>query len=175
MNLRRWAIFAALAAAASPAGAEVKSSSAAGFHVETAVTVAAPPAEAFAAIGRIAEWWNPQHSYSGKAGNLRLQLRAGGCFCEVLDGGGSVEHLRVVQAQPGKLLRLQGGLGPLQAQAVAGTLTYTLQAVTGGTRITQTYVVGGYLEGGADKLASPVDQVLAEQLQRLQRRLGVPR
>lgn len=174
MNPWRLAASALLAAAAWPAGAEVKSSSPAGFRVETTLTVAAPPAETYAALGRISEWWDPAHSYSGRSASLRLELRAGGCFCEALDGGGTVEHLRVVFAQPGKLLRLQGGLGPLQAQAAAGTLAYALKAVPGGTQISQTYVVGGYVDG-AEKLAPAVDQVLAQQLQRLQRRLGAPR
>ena len=175
MSLVRSMSLAAAAAAASPAGAEVKSSSPAGFRVETTLSVAAPPAEVYAALGRISEWWDPAHSYSGDAANLRLELRAGGCFCEALEGGGTVEHLRVVYAQPGKMLRLQGGLGPLQAQAAAGTLTYTLKAAPGGTQISQSYIVGGYLDMGAEKLAPAVDQVLAQQMQRLQRRLGAGR
>jgi hypothetical protein len=80
--------------------------------------------------------------------------------------------MRVVQARPGKLLRLQGGLGPLQGEAVIGTLTFSLKAVPGGTEITQNYIVGGFIRHGADKLAGPVDQVLAEQLSGLARLLG---
>jgi uncharacterized protein YndB with AHSA1/START domain len=166
-------IIAALAlAGSSPAAAEVKSSTPGGFEVEAKVTVAASAADVYAALGRIGEWWDPAHSYSGKGENLSLDSRIGGCFCERLEGGGAVEHLRVVYAQPGQLLRLQGGLGPLQAHAVAGTLTWTLKPAINGTEISQTYIVGGYIPGGADKLAPLVDQVLAEQLQRLQAKLG---
>ena len=164
------AVFLLLAAA--PAAAEVKSSSAAGCEVQNKAIVAASPTDAYAALARIGEWWNPEHSYSGKAESLSLDPRAGGCFCEKLDGGGTIEHLRVVYAQPGQMLRLQGGLGPLQAQAAAGTLTWMLKPAANGTEISQTYVVGGYIAGGAEKLAPIVDRVLAEQLRRLQQKLG---
>ena len=161
--------------ASSPAVAEVKSLSASGFEVQSRVTVAASPADAYAALGRISEWWDPEHSYSGRAANLRLDLRAGGCFCETLNGGGGVEHMRVVYAQPGQVLRLQGGLGPLQAQAAVGTLTWSLKPAGSGTEIIQTYIVGGYISAGADKIAPMVDTVMAEQLRRLQQRLGPSR
>jgi len=170
--IRYSAFGAALLLCAAPAAAEVKSSSAGHFEVTSTVNVAPSPAEAYAMLGRISDWWNPEHSYSGKAENLALDLRAGGCFCEKTDGGGTIEHLRVVYAQPGKVLRLQGGLGPLQAYAVAGTLTWTLKPALNGTEISQTYAVSGYVPGGAEKLAPIVDKVLAEQLQRLQRKLG---
>ncbi len=156
--------FVLLSAAASAAQAEVKSASAAGFEIENKRIVKVAPAAAYAALGRVSAWWNPVHSYSGKAQNLTLGLRAGDCFCERLDDGGTVEHLRVVYAQPGRLLRLQGGLGPLQQEAATGTLTYTLKPVPGGTEIMQSYIVGGFVRGGADKFAGPVDRVMAEQL-----------
>jgi hypothetical protein len=160
------------AAAASPAAAEVKSATPAGFAVESRVVVAAAPAEAYAQIVRIGEWWDAAHSYSGKAANLSLDARPGGCFCERLADGGGVEHMRVVNARPGVELRLQGGLGPLQAEAVTGTLSWSLRAVGGGTEIVQRYVVGGYVAGGADRIAPAVDQVLAGQLLRLQQKLA---
>jgi uncharacterized protein YndB with AHSA1/START domain len=158
--------------AGAPAAAAVKSSGPDGFVVEMTATAKAPPGEVYAMLGRPAEWWNPAHSYSGKAANLSLDLRAGGCFCERLTEGGGVEHMRVVLAWPGQMLRLQGGLGPLQGEAVAGSLTWALKAVPGGTEIVQTYRVAGQVEDGADKLAPIVDKVLAEQLNRLQARLS---
>ena len=175
MRNSRCAWFWPLAALASAAAAEVKSSAPGSFEVQSVAVVRASPAETYARLGRIQEWWDPAHSYSGKAANLRLGLRAGDCFCERLDDGGSVEHMRVVQARPGAMLRLQGGLGPLQGEAVSGTLTWTLKAVPSGTQVTQNYVVGGFLRPGGDKLAPAVDRVLDMQLQRLQKRLrGAP-
>ncbi len=152
---------------AAPAAAEVKDSSSTHFQVEQSALIPLPPAAAYALLLRPSRWWNSAHTYSGDARNLSLDPAGGGCFCERLTDGGSVEHMRVVYAQPGTLLRLSGGLGPLQASAVAGTLTWTLKAEGQGTRLTQTYLVAGHIPGGADKLAAPVDRVLAEQLGRL--------
>jgi uncharacterized protein YndB with AHSA1/START domain len=164
---------AALLLVAAGARAEVKSATPAGFEVEQSAVVAATPAETWAMLGRPGEWWNDEHTYSGDSANMRLRPRAGGCFCEnVPAGGGTIEHGRIVYAQPGSTLRLQGGLGPLQAEAAMGTLTWSLKAVPDGTEVTQTYVVGGYVRGGAEKLAPIVDRVLAEQLDGLKRRLA---
>ena len=153
------------------AAAEVASATPQGFEVKASATVAATPAEAWTMLERIGRWWNPSHTYSGKAENLSLRAVAGGCFCEKIVGGG-VEHMRVVYAERGKMLRLQGGLGPLQGEGVAGSLTWTLKAVPGGTEITQSYVVGGYVRMGTEKLAPLVDGVMSEQLGRLAAALG---
>jgi uncharacterized protein YndB with AHSA1/START domain len=162
--------FAFAVLAATPAVAEVKSATPAGFEVQAKATVPVSPAQAYAALGRIGDWWNSEHTYSGKATNLRLDARAGGCFCETVpNGNGTIEHMRVIYAQPGQTLRLQGALGPLQGEAAVGTLTWALKPVPGGTEVTQSYVVGGYVRSGADKMAPLVDRVLAEQMARYQR------
>jgi uncharacterized protein YndB with AHSA1/START domain len=168
----KYPLAAMLALLAVPAHAEVVSATPQGFEVKAQATVAAPPEAVWAMLGRIDRWWSPGHTYSGKGANLRLKPEVGGCFCEALDGGGRVEHLRVVYAAPGKMLRLQGGLGPLQGEGAAGSLTWTLKAVPAGTEITQTYVVGGYIRMGAEKLAPLVDGVMKEQLGRLAAALG---
>ncbi|MNC89661.1 hypothetical protein D3C83_56330 [compost metagenome] len=62
-----------------------------------------------------------------------------------------------------------GALGPLQQDGVAGSLTWSLAADGAGTKVTQTYSVGGYHQGGFVELAPLVDQVMNTQLQRLQR------
>lgn len=163
--MKHWLILAAASVGASPALAEVKSASPSHLEVESKAIVPATPAQAYAMLGRVGAWWSKNHTYSGNAANLRMDLKAGGCFCEALPkDGGSVEHLRIVQARPGALLRGQGGLGPLQAGAVAGTLTWSLKAVPGGTEITQSYVVSGRAGTPLDALAPHVDAMLAEQL-----------
>ena len=96
-----------------------------------------------------------------------MELHAGGCFCERLKDGGSAQHLQVVYAAPGQGLRLRGALGPLQTEGVDGTLSWTLKPVEGGTSLTQSYVVGGYIRSGMEQWAPRVDRVLDEQLQRL--------
>lgn len=150
---------------ASPAAAEVKSATESGFEVSRTTMINATPAEVYQALGLPSRWWNKSHTYSGDSRNLSMVLSAGGCFCERNPATRlAVEHARVVFAEPGKQLRLRGALGPLQAEAVTGTLTWELKAVPGGTEVRQTYVVGGFVRGGAAKFAAPVDQVLGEQL-----------
>jgi transposase len=112
-------------------------------------------------------WWDSVYTFSGDASNLSIDDRAGGCFCEKLKNGGSVRHLEVVFADPGKTLRMIRGLGPLQAMAVAGNMTWSLSKIDSGTNVKVTYSVGGYRPGGLQKMASLVDKVMFEQLKRL--------
>lgn len=159
-------------AAASPAGAEIAASSESGFVSHNEVVVAAAPAQAWAAMLEPAGWWNGEHTYSGRSANLTLDPVAGGCFCEAIpaaDGGpaGQIEHMRVVYVAPNATLRLSGGLGPLQAEAVTGALTMSLEPSGGGTKITWDYVVGGYMRPSMTALAPVVDRVVGEQLARL--------
>jgi uncharacterized protein YndB with AHSA1/START domain len=154
-------------AVAGPVAAEVKSATPNGFEVASVATIAAPPERLYAALGEIGHWWSPAHTFSKDAANLSIELRAGGCFCERLKGGGSVQHLQVVYAAPGEGLRLRGALGPLQAEGVDGTLSWILKPAEGGTSVTQSYVVGGYIRSGMEQWAPRVDRVLDEQLQRL--------
>ena len=158
----------------SPSFADVTAVSDVGFVSEHVIELAADPVAAYVGLtSRIHEWWDAIHSYSGNAENFTLDARAGGCFCEALDNGGSVQHMQVVWANPGKGLRLSGGLGPLQTMGVAGSMSFDLEANdTGGTTLRYRYEVGGFTTGGLAALASPVDQVQFGQLQRLQRLLA---
>lgn len=145
---------------------EVSDISAAGFVSEHEIQLAASSYETFRALtAEIRLWWNPAHTYSGDADNLTLDARAGGCFCEKLDGGGSVMHMHVVYAKPGRMLRLSGGLGPLQGLGVSGSMDFVLESIGGGTLLKYRYTVSG---GTPDGLAAAVDSVQMEQLRRLQ-------
>lgn len=93
-------------------------------------------------LGKPSRWWNPEHTWSGDAKNMRLQLKAGGCFCEVWNGN-SVMHAQVILAQPGSVLRLQGGFGPLQDMAVNAVLTYKLKKEPDSTHVEMIYRVSG--------------------------------
>jgi uncharacterized protein YndB with AHSA1/START domain len=152
---------------AGPATAEVRSVTPSGFEVTTAATIGAPPDRVYAALGEVGRWWSPAHTFSRDAGNLSMELHAGGCFCERLKDGGSVQYLQVVYAAPGQGLRLRGALGPLQTEGVDGTLSWTLKPGEGGTIVTLSYVLGGYIRSGMEQWAPKVDRVLDEQLQRL--------
>lgn len=166
--MRRSAFLPLVLLTASPAIAEVKSATPIGFEIEAKTVVKTTPAETYAALARVGQWWDSEHTYSGDASNMTMDAKAGGCFCETIPkDGGTIEHGRVIYARPGQTLRLQGGLGPLQSEAAVGTLTWQLKPADGGTEVTQSYVVGGYIRGGADKLAPIVDQVMGHQLARL--------
>src|SRR5580704_12542291 len=110
-----------------------------GFTVQETAQVAAPRNKVYAALLVPAHWWNSDHTFSGDAANLLLDARAGGCWCETLPGGGSVEHLRVVFVSPGKVLRLRGALGPFQGLAVDGVMTWSVKSGAEGADITITY------------------------------------
>jgi uncharacterized protein YndB with AHSA1/START domain len=137
------------------------------FSIESTVSSSAPPNVVYRALGNVAGWWDPEHSWSGSAKNLSLHLQAGGCFCEKLADGGSVEHGRVIYAQPGVMVRLNAPLGPLQGMPVTAVLTYKLAPEGSGTAITMTFRVSGAMTMGSAKLAPIVDQVMNVQLGRL--------
>ncbi|QLC26240.1 SRPBCC family protein [Parasphingopyxis algicola] len=148
------------------AGAEVTLSDT-GFTASNNAMVAAAPDEVWAVLIEPSRYWNPDHSWGGDAAAFSLDPVAGGCFCEALPNNGSAEHMRVVMVQPGQTLRLAGALGPLQGEGLAGALTWQLEPVDGGTRITQTYSVGGHMQFDRETFAPIVDGVVREQLDRL--------
>ena len=159
----------ALAALAfgSPAVAEVVSASPNGFEVRETVPLVVSPEAAYKAFANLPSWWDPQHTYSGDAGNLSLDVRPGGCMCEQIPKtGGGVEHLRVTYVEPGKRVLFTGALGPLLFEAVAGVMDVQIKGTGGGSQLILDYKAAGFAKGGADKLALAVDQVLAAQMKR---------
>ena len=152
--------------AAAPASAEVISASPTGFEVQEVVNLVVPQPSAYAAFGQVGLWWNKEHTYSGDSARMSLQLRPGGCFCEPLDGGGGVEHMRVTYLKPGEQIVMTGSLGPLLYQATAGVMDVRFERIAGGTRVTMNYRAAGFAKGDGDKMAPLVDQVLADQMKR---------
>lgn len=176
----RIAVLAALAGAMpayAPAGAEVTAVSESGFVVRLEAESPASKTEAWQALIAPGKWWSSEHTYSGDAANLYIDAQATGCFCEKLprpadapEGQrmGSIEHMHVIYADPPQgVLRMSGGLGPLQSEAAHGTLTITVKPIPTGSRITWEYVVGGYIRMKSEELAPLVDKVLGEQIARL--------
>jgi hypothetical protein len=149
------------------AHASVVSATTSGLALRETVHVSASPDKAYAALIRPSLWWSSEHTFSGNASNLSLDAKAGGCWCETLPGGGSVLHLTVVYADPGRILRLRGALGPFQGMAVDGAMTWSLKSAGGGTDIVLVYNLGGFVDGGFQAMAPKVDAVLAEQIARL--------
>jgi len=151
---------------ASPAAAEVVSAEPHGFEIQHVVNLVMPQPKAFAAFGQVGQWWSKDHTYSGDAARMSLQLRPGGCLCETFEDGGGIEHLRVTYLKPGEQVVLTGSLGPLLYQATAGVMDVKFERIAGGSRVTMNYRAAGFASGGAEKLAPLVDQVLGEQMKR---------
>ncbi len=167
-----------LLASASPAFAEVKAQSEAGFAVVHSAEVKASAEELWKRLVAPKDWWNPEHSWSGSVSGFYIDASAGGCFCELfqqkdsegkLQTKGSVEHMRVIFAEPGKVLRMRGSLGPLQSEAMTGTLSVAITPDKAGTysRISFSYVVGGFMRYKTADIAPAVDAVLGGQFGRL--------
>ena len=168
----RWTILTALAlVCAAPASAEVKAASESGFAISHVKGVKASPERVWAALVTPAHWWSSAHSWSGDATNFSLEARAGGCFCERW-AAGEVEHGRVIFAQRGKLLRMRAALGPLQSEALVGTLSVTLTPDGAETKISVDYVVGGYARFALKDVAPGVDGVIGEQMASLAKLVG---
>jgi hypothetical protein len=156
-----------LAAVSLPAQAEVLAASAAGFSLKISTHTRADQELAYQAFTRVGQWWHPDHTYSGDAANLSLEMKPGGAFLERTGGGGFVKHLELVYTNPGSEIRLLGGLGPLQAMGLHGAMTVQFEgAERGGTRVTMLYNVSGFVDGGLQQLAPIVDRVQREQMER---------
>lgn len=158
-----------------PTRADVVSASPTSFEVREQLTINAPPAQVWDTLRAPGRWWSKEHTYSGDSANLYLDAQATGCFCEKIPGKGSVEHARILYVDAPRMIRLSGALGPLQAEAVTGTLTFRLDAEgDNATRVTLDYVVSGYIRAGADTLAPKVDEVLSLQLNGLKAAAETP-
>ncbi|MFO1406634.1 MAG: hypothetical protein U1F08_03765 [Steroidobacteraceae bacterium] len=169
------ALAASLWAAASPAArAEVQQSSPSGALIQHHYTIAASPAATWETLVHPERWWPADHTWSGNPSNLRLEARAGGCYCESW-GESSAEHGRIVMARPGELLRIVGALGPLQELAVSAVLTIRLApAAGGGTEATVVYRISGDASHGLDAFAPAVDRVLGQQFGNFARAAAAP-
>jgi hypothetical protein len=160
----------AFAPAAQRAAAEVVSVAANGFEVRETAHTAAAPDKVYAEMLMPAHWWSSDHTFSGSAANLMLDARAGGCWCETLPNGGSVEHLRVIFVAPGKMLRMRGALGPFQGLTVDGVMTWSVKSAPGGgTDVNFTYSIAGFVKDGFDELSKAADHVLGVQIQTLKK------
>jgi hypothetical protein len=150
-----------------PVSAEITDVAANGFTTVNEVVVEATPEMAWAEAIAVGRWWSSDHTISGDAARMSIEPVPQGCFCESLGDAAGVVHLVVTSVMPATSLRLTGGLGPLGLMGVNGNMTWDFEAVEEGTRIRFTYSVGGYMNGGLEQMAEPVDYVLGEALMRL--------
>jgi uncharacterized protein YndB with AHSA1/START domain len=176
MSQRKLEILAGVAlvlATHGPARAEVRDATAGGFTLENAVRVPVEPAKAWKAlVDDVDLWWPADHPWWGAESVLSIEPQAGGCFCERHREQQAL-HMLVTFVDPGKLLRLTGGLGPLQGMGLTGVLEFRLAPASGGgTTVTMFYRAGGYTPDDLSKFAPVVDGVQALQLGALAAHLG---
>lgn len=138
-----------------------------GFIVENQVEIAKPADKVWQAlVNDVDKWWPKDHTWWGTTSTLSIESVAGGCFCEKVDDK-SAEHMRIAFVDPHKLLRMAGGLGPLQGMGMHGALDWKFENTDKGTSITLTYRVSGIDPNGYENLAPIVAKVQGMQLQGL--------
>lgn len=155
-------------AMAGAAHADVTAKAPDGFTLRFETEIQLDRDGAWARLLDVGAWWSSSHTYSGDAKSMHLDAQAGGCWCELWNGG-EVEHGRVVMVMPQDALRVYAALGPLQEMGVQATLSFTLAKGSGVglTKLTVDYKVSGSSLSGLDTLAPIVDGVLKEQVTRL--------
>ena len=140
-----------------------------GFEVRETVNAGRSAGRRLRRVRRLAAWWDPEHTYSGNSANLSLELDARRCFCERIPktaAGSSI--MRVTYVDPGKRIVLTGALGPAAFRSDdRASWTCRSRRIAGGSQlIARLSSVAGFANGGADKLAPAVDQVLGGQMKR---------
>lgn len=139
-----------------------------GFEVEIVQIISKPPAKVYQHMtSGIHRWWAASHTFFGKAENLYLTDDVPGCFCEDDGNGNKVRHLQVVYVEQNKLIRMLGGLGPLQSMPINGVMEWSLEPSMSGSKLIWRYKVAGYVPGGLKGIAKAVDGVLNQQVQNL--------
>lgn len=162
---------------ANDAYAKVRTQTENGFAIIFLDDVKAEPEAIWQSLIMPNIWWSQDHSWSGNSENFYLEPNVNGCFCELLtikdedgnkDETGAVEHMRIIHINKNKVLRMTGALGPLQSEAVNGTLTIALQSNGDGTtKVSFSYIVGGYMRYKVEEISSAVDNVIGEQFNNL--------
>jgi hypothetical protein len=150
---------------ATEANSEVLNAAPGGFTISYQTEISAARIDVYnAAVNNVGDWWSDDHTYTGNAGNMYIEAKTQGCFCEKLGVDGGVVHLVVTFVNPGEMLRLTGGLGPLGLMGVNGNMTWEFTDSEEGTIVTLNYALGGYMDGGLDSIAEAVDGVLVGQM-----------
>ena len=150
---------------ATQANGDVLDAAPGGFTISYQTEISAARIDVYnAAVDNIGDWWSDDHTYTGNAGNMYIEEKTQGCFCENLGDSGGVVHLIVTFVDPGEMLRLTGGLGPLGLMGVNGNMTWEFTDSEEGTIVTLNYALGGYMAGGLDSIAEAVNGVLVEQM-----------
>ena len=152
--------------ACGPAHAEVVSSSDTHFVLHHEMSSNLPQDRLWERLVNPAQWWHPDHTYSGDAGNLTLSAEAGGLWREDWSGG-SVAHGEVLFVQEGEVLRLEAPFGPLQGLGAYTVWTITIKSDDEGSLVLFDEIASAPPGSNMVEMAKAVDYVKSEAIQRL--------
>ncbi|MDA1369685.1 MAG: SRPBCC domain-containing protein [Proteobacteria bacterium] len=163
-NLARLLLVLGSALSATTALGEVILIAETGFIVENKIQLSSDRRTTWRIFTQqVNDWWPADHTWWGESSTLTIDEFAGGCFCEK-NTGKSAEHMRISFVDPPSLMRMTGGLGPLQGMGMYGALEWVFESTDQGTNVTMTYRVNGINPDGFAELAPIVDAVQAIQL-----------
>ncbi len=160
------AVLALAVLAANDATAEITEASATHFVLRHEAHSALAADVLWRRLLKPADWWHPDHTYSGNAANLTLEARAGGLWREDWEGG-SVEHGRVVFIKPGEQLRLNAPFGPLLEIGAYTIWTISIRPDGDGSKVVFDEVANAPPSANMEEMAKAVDFVKGEAIRRL--------
>jgi uncharacterized protein YndB with AHSA1/START domain len=158
---------------APPLRADVVSSSDTHYVLRLEARADLPPAMLWKRLVNPAAWWSADHSYSGDAANLSLDVGAGGLWKESW-GNNSVVHGRLLTAIEGQLLRLEAPFGPLQAKGAYVIWTISLKPDGEGTLVVFDEVAHAPAGSNMIELAPAVHGVKQAAIESLTRSIDSP-
>lgn len=165
----RWACFSMLFLLSTTLGlrGEVVNAEPEFFEVGFEGTLAASPEAVFETFEAIGSWWNPSHTFGGRAENYRFEQHER-ALLENLETGWA-KHMEIAYWNKPRQVVLKGGLGPLMMLPVNGVMVWTFTETDEGTAIRLNYKVAGHSAGeqGLKVWAGPVNEVLQEQFNAL--------
>jgi hypothetical protein len=136
-----------------------------GFIVENQVITDASATQVWhALVNDVDKWWPKDHTWW--EGTLSISPIAGGCFCENKNNK-SASHMTISYVEPKTILRMTGGLGPLQEMGMHGALDWKILPEGNQSKIILTYKATGINPDGFAELAPIVGQVQGIQLNQL--------
>ncbi len=149
-----------------PAHAEIMSSSGAHFELKHEAHSTLRPDVLWQRLIQPATWWHPDHTYSGSAANLSLNVTAGGLWREDWNKN-SVAHGRVLYVEHGKIIRLEAPFGPLQGLGAYTIWTITITPNGNGSTVRFDEISSAPPTADMAEIAKAVDYVKNEAITRL--------
>ncbi|MFC7291767.1 SRPBCC family protein [Hirschia litorea] len=151
---------------ATSASADILNKQSDHYTIKQEATSSLPPEKIWQRLIDPAQWWHPDHTYSGSSANLSLDVQAGGLWREDWQGG-SIAHGQILSVMENKQLTLNAPFGPLQNMAVTVIWTITIQEENDGSKITFLETANGTHQSKLDEIAPAVDYVKTQAIQRL--------